>query len=353
MDEAHDGVMGERAFSAGDFRVPLRYLSLLVGEQSAERLLARAQIAPHANEPAYLPSVTFLNLCLEHMRNAEDESYGAAATPAPRGTFGLLMAAASQADAFAGALQRFADAAKILRPDLSIKFQRTRERLQLTIIAQPPRTAHKEFMTEIFAVTTQCAFRWLTGARLRPLHVRICEPMPAFERSVLSVFCCPTPPQGEGVSICYAPQDAGIPILPVKYQHWAAHELGEFMRLLEEAAQEINSARPSPNAMIVARVANLIAEGVHNEYAAAAKLGMSTASLRRRMSEFGCTFRSVLADYQRNAAASLLATDKSLDDIAAELGFSDTRSLRRACQRWFGMTPTEYRRGQSAGGRAA
>jgi hypothetical protein len=58
------------------------------------------------------------------------------------------------------------------------------------------------------------------------------------------------------------------------------------------------------------------------------------------------TFRAISADLQRSAAETLFVTDKSLEDIAIEIGYSDVRSLRRACQRWFGVTPTVYRRGR-------
>lgn len=336
-----------RRFSAGDFRVPLRYLPLLVGEASAARLLSRAGIAAQTDDArATLPSITFLNLCLEHMRRVEDESYGVAPAPVPRGSFGLLMAAASQGDDLADALQRFSEAAKILRRDLVIKVLRSRNRLQLSIAAAGERTARKEFMVELFAVTVQCALRWLTGKRLRPLNVRVSEPMPGFERSVLPVFCCPTLRGGVGVTFSYAPDCAQAPLLPVKYQHWAAAEFGEFMRLLEEAAHDITTNGAGAHAVIVNQVADLIAAGVVSESAAASQLGMSTASLRRRLAEGGASFRALLADAQRVAASTLLVTDKTFEDIAAELGFSDTRSLRRACQRWFGMTPVEYRRGR-------
>lgn len=336
--------LAERQFSAGDFKVPQRYLSLLAGPESATLLLTRAGIPETHDARATLPSITFLNLCLEHMRAMGDESYGVAPAPVPRGAFGLLMAAASQGDTFGDALVRFADAAKLLRPDLVMRAQRSRARGQITITSGQPRTARTEFMIEIFAVTMQCAFRWLTGRRLRPLHVRVAEPMPAFERSVLSVFGCPTPQNGTGVTLCYAPQDLEAPLLPVKYQHWAAHELGEFMRLLEETAKDIQAPPLRQGALITAKIAELVAAGVTTEPAAAAALGMSTASLRRRLAEAGSSFRNALSEAQRDAAASLLATDTSLADIAAEIGFSDARSLRRACQRWFGMTPAEYRR---------
>lgn len=64
-----------------------------------------------------LPSMLFLNLCLDQMRRAEDEACGVGAIRVARGTSGLLIAAVAQGDTFAEGLQRFVAATPILRPD--------------------------------------------------------------------------------------------------------------------------------------------------------------------------------------------------------------------------------------------
>ncbi|MES2033377.1 MAG: helix-turn-helix domain-containing protein, partial [Pseudomonadota bacterium] len=95
---------------------------------------------------------------------------------------------------------------------------------------------------------------------------------------------------------------------------------------------------------ILAQVRGAIGPDAWDEPSAATRLGMSTATLRRRLAEAGSSFREVSSDARRRAAASLLATEHSLEDVAAQLGFSDARSLRRACRTWFGMAPAEYRK---------
>jgi AraC-like DNA-binding protein len=94
-------------------------------------------------------------------------------------------------------------------------------------------------------------------------------------------------------------------------------------------------------------------KGLRSEVDVARALRMSPATLRRRLAEAGPSFRAVLDDVQRVAAAALLMTDKPFEDIASEVQYSDARSFRRACHRWFGMTPSAYRQSQTSAVTAA
>lgn len=329
---------GGRVFTAGDFRVPAQYLSLLLGEEVAAGLAAKSQ-------GGVLPSTTFLNVCLEQMRRTGDESYGIAPQPVAQGTFGLLLVAAAQGDTLADGLRRFADAVPMLRPDLAVRFSRSRRGLEISVGYEGPRDARRDLLVEIFALTVHCGFRWLTGRRLKPAFLRVQPSMPPMGPTLLRPIVSPTAQRrGVGVTIGYALADARIPLRTVKYQHWAAHELAEFSTLLEEAAAGMAaSVAPAPPD-IIAQVDAAIGPDVWAEPDVARALGMSTATLRRRLSEAGSSFRTVSSEVRKRAAESLLATGRSLEDVAAELGFSDARSLRRACRAWFGMGPAEYRR---------
>lgn len=292
-----------------------------------------------------MPSMRFLNLCLEHMRATGDESCGAAPSRVPQGTFGLLLAAAAQGDTFAQALQRFAEAIPMLRPDMIVGFSRTRRGLEISFGHRGERDPRRDLLVEIFALTAHCGFRWLTGKRLPPAFLRVQPATPPMGPTLLRPVVSPTAlRRGEGVTIGYALADGSVPLRPVKYQRWAVHELEEFTALLDEAARAVERSTPAPAPDIVAQVHAVIGPDAWGEPAAARALGMSTATLRRRLSEAGTSFRTVASDKRRAAAQSLLATEHSLDEIAERLGFSDARSFRRACQGWFGMAPAEYRK---------
>jgi len=77
--------------------------------------------------------------------------------------------------------------------------------------------------------------------------------------------------------------------------------------------------------------------------AAAARLGISVATLKRRLQARGLTFRDMQDAERRNKAAVLLMGAQPLEDIALEVGLSDARSFRRSCIAWFGKPPSQVR----------
>lgn len=84
----------------------------------------------------------------------------------------------------------------------------------------------------------------------------------------------------------------------------------------------------------------------------AADLHLSTRTLQRRLLEEGVSFGVLLQDIRRELAQHYM-DDRQLNvsEIAYLLGFSDQANFTRAFKRWFGTTPSEWRRRkQSLGG---
>jgi AraC-like DNA-binding protein len=72
---------------------------------------------------------------------------------------------------------------------------------------------------------------------------------------------------------------------------------------------------------------------------------MSTRTLQRRLAEEGTSFRGLLDDVRRTAAARHLRTPGlSNAEVAYVLGFSELAAFQRAFRRWYGVTPGEFRR---------
>jgi AraC-like DNA-binding protein len=332
-------------FLVDDFRVPLGYLAMVAGPDSAQTLLAQHGITASdlKDWKGYLSSVTFVRLCMEHFRTARSESLSHSSFIVPFGTFSLLVAAAAQAVSFGEALRRCSEAMEILRPDMIVRVGRGRNALRISIAYRYDATVETEVCIEFFALALQSAFRWLTGEQLRPIRAYAPAAHEKHEQSMLSVLRCPIVRCGTGVTFFYAPDAVSIPVRSLKYESWAAHELPEFLDLLQEAADDINRGITPAQLPIVERVSRLIAQGVRGELIIADRLGMSPASLRRHLASGGSSYRVISSEVQREMVGHLLTTEKTLCSIAEEVGFSEVRSLRRACLRWFGVTPAQYR----------
>jgi AraC-like DNA-binding protein len=82
----------------------------------------------------------------------------------------------------------------------------------------------------------------------------------------------------------------------------------------------------------------------------ARKLGMSVATLRRRLEAEGTSFASIVDDLRRRLAERhLREREPAVSEIALLLGFSNVTAFHRAFRRWTGIAPTEYRARARAG----
>jgi AraC-like DNA-binding protein len=78
--------------------------------------------------------------------------------------------------------------------------------------------------------------------------------------------------------------------------------------------------------------------------AIADELAMHPRTLQRRLADEGIRCQDIIDEERRKQAARYLAEPRLyLGQIASMLGFAEQSSLNRACQRWFGKTPRQYR----------
>ena len=145
--------------------------------------------------------------------------------------------------------------------------------------------------------------------------------------------------QGTGATIVYARSNMSLPLGVRKYQYWS-NETKSFQELCSTWTQDSERAA-SP---IVEKVSNIVATQGLTLGQIASVMGMSIATLQRRLREAGTSFREIAKSMRCKKMVSLLATDINFDDVAEELGLSERRSLWRICHESLGVSPSEYRR---------
>ncbi|UZE95956.1 AraC family transcriptional regulator [Alkalimarinus alittae] len=78
-----------------------------------------------------------------------------------------------------------------------------------------------------------------------------------------------------------------------------------------------------------------VSEGLH----------MTSRTLRRQLQAFGTSFQDLLSQIRKKRAIELLQnTDKSVDEIAYELGYSDPSNFGRAFRKWTEKSPSLFRK---------
>lgn len=81
----------------------------------------------------------------------------------------------------------------------------------------------------------------------------------------------------------------------------------------------------------------------------AAHVGMSEASVRRKLNELDVGFSDLVQNYLRTSAIQyLMDQEENVDSITYRLGFSERAAFERAFKRWFGLSPAQFREKFSA-----
>jgi len=81
----------------------------------------------------------------------------------------------------------------------------------------------------------------------------------------------------------------------------------------------------------------------------AQQLHMSSRTLRLQLSQCGTSFRKILEDVRQTLAVRYLGhSDRTIDEIAYLLDYTDRANFTRAFKRWMGCSPSDYRKSQNS-----
>jgi AraC-like DNA-binding protein len=82
----------------------------------------------------------------------------------------------------------------------------------------------------------------------------------------------------------------------------------------------------------------------------ASTLGVSAQTMARRLAAVGTKYSDLKSDVRKSQATWYLQhTEMSIEDIASELGYSDTTNFSRAFKRWHRMNPRTMRKSLGSG----
>jgi AraC-like DNA-binding protein len=171
--------------------------------------------------------------------------------------------------------------------------------------------------------------RQLLEREITPLHVGLASAAPASHRDLVEALGTRRIDFGQDRStITFARADLGLPM------PGADTELAVLLRRRADAL----IASPGTPARWIDRFRQILAAGLAARdlslSAAARQLGMSPRTLQRRLEEEGTSWRGEADALRREQASRLAGEGLSRADVAACLGYSDARALRRAARRW-------------------
>ena len=121
----------------------------------------------------------------------------------------------------------------------------------------------------------------------------------------------------------------------------------KLLRVLEQACRQVRGPiRKAPDIVYSVRelIVDRLAKGTASFDAIAAELNMSAKTLERRLTERKTSFSKLLEEIRCDFAKRFLTeTDLRLEQIAFEIGYTESAVLVRAFKRWTRMTPIRFR----------
>lgn len=338
---------GTSAKADGEPTLSRHYVESFFGRPLAWRLMVSAGLCAGAEAavPSLVSPAEFWTLCLLNLNEAHDENHGCTRRSMPRLSWGMVFSSVNQMDTVGSGLRRLVELAPIIGSGLTISlvYSPASVRLSFLVADDVDDVERAERYTDLIALVFHCMLLWGTNNRIRPRRVRLSGLLDPADGSMAQLLASDCHRSGRGTTITYDRGDMALPLGARRYKMSGVHETMMFLDLSRQRG--IEASIPDEDAgSIVVRVRRVLATDGVSQQQAASRFGMSVATLQRRLAESGHSFRGISREIRVEKLRSLLATQSNLDDIAVELGFSERRSLWRACHDWLGMSPADYRR---------
>lgn len=191
---------------------------------------------------------------------------------------------------------------------------------------------------EYILVTLLDFCRWVSARPLVPKAVAIAYPRPREVRPYEDAFGCPVSFDTETSWVVFSIDDLSLPLPTSNPTLDALHE-----RFVGEYLEHFEQGRTSHRVREV--VVRRLPDGEPLRDDVARELGMSERTLQRRLEEEHTSFGELLDETRRELAEQYLhRLNLTLVQAGYLLGFSDQSSFFRACKRWFGVPPGQYRK---------
>ena len=175
------------------------------------------------------------------------------------------------------------------------------------------------------------------GSAFRPVEVALQRQQPDCARAYVDFYGCDIRFSADEDSFTLAAEDVDTPMPGSNQQLAGVHDQILTQQL---AALQRQDTATRCRALILE---HLTTGGISTEDIAK-QLHTSPRTLTRRLEEQGTQLQKLLDETRRELAERYLSDPGySISEIAFLLGFSQQSSLTRASNRWFGMSPKEYR----------
>lgn len=201
----------------------------------------------------------------------------------------------------------------------------------------------KQFLIDRAIATLQCHTEELLGPESKPTIVNLPFPNPGYRERYEAMFQCPVHFNQPIIEMRYSAQPLDHPI--------ATHD-PKVKEVLDGLCETLRRKLEVKHDAVTDVALALREEpgSFPNIEQVAEKLGLSSRTLRRQLSQCDSSFQNLLNEARREVAEEHLQhSTMAVQQIALLCGFSEAQNFALAFKRWTGQSPTEFRHSNASG----
>jgi AraC-like DNA-binding protein len=269
----------------------------------------------------------------------DDEFFGQDSRRMKVGSFAMLCHTVLSCKTLGQALDRSLRFYALILDDISGSAERDAMEARIVLHGHATAVSQRVFAHELLLMLLYGVSCWLVGRRIPILRTEFSYPEPAHSAEYRLMYCADLRFNRPHTLLAF---EASYLDLPVVQNERSAKE---FLRTAPESILLKYKNVSSLSARVRRRLRQFLPGTVPDFEELAAEISMTPATMRRRLHEEGESYQSIKDQLRRDLAISYLShSNRSVMDIALELGFSERSAFHRAFRKWTGASPGEFRR---------
>jgi len=309
------------------------------GHDTSELLLASDIDSALLNsQQSRVTAENFSALWLAVARCLDDEFFGQDSHRMKVGSFAMLCRTLIHCKTLKGALVCMMRFFNLLLDDYHCSLVSDGQYSRMVIEERGKNQEPRVFGHETLLIMQHGLVCWLVGRRLPVLAASFAYPEPSYSAEYLLMYSSELHFNENVTSLTFDARYLDLPLIQNE------RTVNAFIR----AAPANIVLKYKNNSSFSATIRKTLRAMPSDEWpdfdTFASTLNMTRSTLRRRLDEEGQPFQAIKDQLRRDIAIeSLSYHDKSVVEIATELGFAEPSAFHRAFKKWTGMTPGEYR----------
>jgi len=276
----------------------------------------------------------------------DDEFFGQDSRRMKVGSFAMLCHALVGCRNLGAALERGLRFFALLLDDVSGALERDGAAARIVLRAAAEGEAGRRpsvFAQETLLILLHGVACWLVGRRIPILSAEFAYPAPPHAAEYRLMYSTRLAFDRARTAIAFDAVHLDRPIVQNE------RTSKEFLRGAPENILVKYKNGSSLSALIRRRLRRALPDRVPDFEHLAGEFKITPATLRRRLHEEGASYQEIKDQLRRDLAIGYLShSNRSVMNIALELGFSERSAFHRAFRKWTGASPGEFRRGLGA-----